>query len=69
LSIFNRADVLQTDKAVYIAVTNNKEGKIVTTLDRKINLAAVRGVALTNLRDDWMVSTLYSTFLWLTFFM
>ncbi|KIM32324.1 hypothetical protein M408DRAFT_14711 [Serendipita vermifera MAFF 305830] len=43
-----------TDKAVYIVVTNNKEGKIVTSLERKINLAAIRGVALTNLRDDWM---------------
>lgn len=46
--------MLQTEKAVYIAVTNSKEGKIVTTLDRKINLAAIRGIALTNLRDDWM---------------
>ncbi|PVG02990.1 myosin-1 [Serendipita vermifera] len=43
-----------TDKAVYIAVTNNKDGKIVTSLDRKINLGGIRAVALTNLRDDWM---------------
>jgi len=60
---------LQTDKAVYIAVTNNKDGKIVTTLDRKINLVAIRGVALSNLRDDWMVSTLYPPIFFLTLLM
>ncbi|CAG7854271.1 Myosin-1 AltName: Full=Class I unconventional myosin; AltName: Full=Type I myosin [Serendipita indica DSM 11827] len=43
-----------TDKAVYIAVTNNKDGRILTTLDRKINLVAIRAIAMTNLRDDWM---------------
>ncbi|KAG8784321.1 class II myosin [Serendipita sp. 397] len=43
-----------TDKAVNIVVTSNKDGKNVTSLERKINLSVIRGVALTNLRDDWM---------------
>lgn len=44
-----------TDRAVYIAVTNNKDGRIVTSLERKINLGAIQAIAMTNLRDDWIV--------------
>lgn len=48
------AERLQTDRAVYIAVTNNKEGRIVTSLERKINLGAIQSIVMTNMRDDWM---------------
>jgi myosin-1 len=36
-------------------VTNSKDGRIVTSLERKINLGAIQSIAMTNLKDDWMV--------------
>lgn len=53
--LFGCLTVTQTDKAVYLVMTNNKDGKPVTHLDRKINLESIEGISMTNLRDDWMV--------------
>lgn len=44
---------------MYLAVTNAKDGRIATTLDRKVQLVTIRSVAMSNLRDDWMVSLPY----------
>lgn len=46
----------QTEKAVYLVVTNSKDGRIITALDRKVALVTIKGLAMTNLRDDWFVS-------------
>ncbi len=45
----------QTEKAVYIVVSMEKDGRINTLLERKIPLITVRSVAMSNLRDDWLV--------------
>ncbi|ESK92714.1 microfilament motor [Moniliophthora roreri MCA 2997] len=44
-----------TKKAVHIAVTNHKDGQLVTTLERKIPLVTIKGMSMSNLRDDWVV--------------
>jgi myosin I len=50
---------VQTQKAVYIAVTNaSKDGGTITTLDRKIPLITIKSIAMSNLRDDWLVGCL-----------
>lgn len=46
---------MQTNKAVHIAVTNSKDGRISTSLERKIPLVTIRSIGISNLRDDWMV--------------
>ncbi|KAF8684726.1 Myosin Large ATPase [Rhizoctonia solani] len=46
--------IVLTEKAVYLAVTTAKDGRIATTLDRKVQLVTIRSVAMSNLRDDWM---------------
>ncbi|KDN41276.1 hypothetical protein RSAG8_07545, partial [Rhizoctonia solani AG-8 WAC10335] len=46
--------IVQTEKAVYLAVTTAKDGRIATTLDRKVQLVTIRSVAMSSLRDDWM---------------
>ncbi|KAB5591955.1 Myosin-1 [Ceratobasidium theobromae] len=53
-NIYKTLTMPQTEKAVYLAVTTSKDGRIVTTLDRKIQLVTIRSVAMSNLRDDWM---------------
>ncbi|KAI0800616.1 P-loop containing nucleoside triphosphate hydrolase protein [Fomes fomentarius] len=50
-----------TEKAVYIAVTNARDGQNVTTLERKINLVTIKSVSMSNLRDDWLVLNLGPT--------
>ncbi|KAI0714891.1 myosin class I heavy chain [Earliella scabrosa] len=50
-----------TDKALYIAVTNVKDGQISITLDRKINLVTIKSISMSNLRDDWLVPNLGPT--------
>jgi hypothetical protein len=45
----------QTDKAVYFVVTTSKDGRVSTTLERKIPIVTIRSVALTNLQDDFVV--------------
>lgn len=50
------ADLLapQTDKAVYILISQAVQGSVQTTCERKIQLVTIRSVGLSNLRDDWM---------------
>jgi len=36
-------------------VLNDKDGQATTTLERKINLVTIKSIALSNLRDDWLV--------------
>ncbi|KII94264.1 hypothetical protein PLICRDRAFT_421752 [Plicaturopsis crispa FD-325 SS-3] len=43
--------IVVTAKAVHIVVVT-KEG---TTLDRKIPLVTIKGISMSNLRDDWMI--------------
>lgn len=50
------ANSVQTAKAVYIVVNSAKEGM---TLDRKVPLVTIKSVSMTNLRDDWMVSSAF----------
>ncbi|CAE6387272.1 unnamed protein product [Rhizoctonia solani] len=46
--------IVLTEKAVYLAVTTAKDGRIATTLDRKVQLVTIRTVGMSNLRDDWI---------------
>ena len=51
------SDVKKTGKAVHILVTNaTKEGSMQTILERKIPLVTIKSIAMSSLRDDWMVS-------------
>ena len=45
----------QTDKAVYILITTAKDGIAITSLERKIALVTIKSIAMSNLRDDWLV--------------
>ena len=45
----------QTGAAVYILITTAKEGRSVTSLERKIPLVTIKALSMSNLRDDWMV--------------
>ena len=45
----------QTDKAVYFVVSTAKDGRVSTTLERKIPLVTIRAISMTNLRDDFVV--------------
>ena len=48
---------MQTGKAVYILITNiGKDGEPVTSVERKIQLVTIKSIAMSNLRDDWVVS-------------
>ncbi|KAF9531924.1 myosin-1 [Crepidotus variabilis] len=53
--------LLLTSKSLFILVTNVKDGETVTSLDRKINLVTIKSVALSNLRDDWLILNLGPT--------
>ncbi len=57
-SLSDRCPLLQTEKALYIAVTNAKDGQTFTTLERKINLVTIKSISMSNLRDDWLVGCL-----------
>ena len=46
----------QSGTAVYILVTTAKDGRSVTSLERKIPLVTIKALSMSNLRDDWMVS-------------
>ncbi|ODO06436.1 myosin-1 [Cryptococcus wingfieldii CBS 7118] len=46
--------LIVTDKAVYFVVSQNKDGRVVTSLERKIPLVTIRAISLTNLRDDFV---------------
>ena len=41
---------------MYILVTTAKDGRSVTSLDRKIPLVTIKALSMSNLRDDWMVT-------------
>jgi len=48
----------QTGKAAHIVVvTATKEGSKQTILERKVPLITIKSIAMSNLRDDWMVSS------------
>lgn len=50
--------ILQTDKGMHIVVSTMADGRLNTSLERKIQLVTIRGVSLSNYRDDWMVRML-----------
>ncbi|KIM88855.1 hypothetical protein PILCRDRAFT_3023 [Piloderma croceum F 1598] len=43
-----------SSKAVHFVVTNQTDGRIQMSLERKIPLVTIKSIAMTNLRDDWM---------------
>ncbi|CED82244.1 microfilament motor [Phaffia rhodozyma] len=43
-----------TNSAAYFLISAAKDGRIATTIDRKIPLVTIRSVGLSNLRDDWI---------------
>ncbi|KAJ6520123.1 myosin-1 [Mycena sanguinolenta] len=45
---------LLTQKAVHIVVTQAKDGRAQTTLERKIPLVTIKSIGMSNMRDDWM---------------
>lgn len=49
----NQADQ-QTDRAVYIVISAAKDGRVTTSLERKIPIVTIQGLSLTNLRDDFV---------------
>ena len=50
-------DVEKTGRAVHIAVINTtKEGSTQTILERKVPLITIKSIAMSSLRDDWIVS-------------
>jgi myosin-1 len=47
----------KTGKAVYIIVNaQTKDGATQIALERKVPLITIKSIAMSNLRDDWMVS-------------
>lgn len=47
--------LIVTDKAFYIVVSAAKDGRVTTSLERKIPLVTIRGISMTNLRDDFII--------------
>ncbi|KAF8910125.1 P-loop containing nucleoside triphosphate hydrolase protein [Gymnopilus junonius] len=47
--------IVVTEKAVFILVTQQINGQVQTTLERKIPLVTIKSLAMSNLRDDWLV--------------
>ncbi|KAK8864643.1 myosin-1 [Kwoniella newhampshirensis] len=43
-----------TDKAVYFVVSTSKDGRVTTSMERKLPLVTIRAIAMTNLRDDFV---------------
>ncbi|KAK1924006.1 putative microfilament motor [Papiliotrema laurentii] len=43
-----------TDKAVYFVISAAKDGRVTTSLERKIPLVTIRAISMTNLRDDFV---------------
>lgn len=46
--------LIVTDKGMHIVVSTMADGRLNTSLERKIQLVTIRGVSLSNYRDDWM---------------
>ena len=54
------SDVNKTGKAVHIIVTNvSKEGSPQMVLERKVPLVTIKSIAMSSLRDDWIVSDVF----------
>ena len=50
-------DLEKTGKAVYIIINAaTKDGTTQMTLERKVPLITIKSIAMSNLRDDWIVS-------------
>lgn len=47
--------LIVTNKALYIVVSMAKDGRVTTTLERKIPLSSIKSIAMTNLRDDFII--------------
>ncbi|OCF74371.1 myosin-1 [Kwoniella mangroviensis CBS 8886] len=47
-----------TDKAVYFVVSAAKDGRVTTSLERKIPLVTIKTISMTNLRDDFVALNL-----------
>ncbi|KAF8971711.1 myosin-1 [Flammula alnicola] len=47
--------VLQTAKALHILVMTDRDGGAQIALERKIQLVAIKSLAMSSLRDDWLV--------------
>jgi hypothetical protein len=48
----------QTEKAVHIIINiSAKDGSTQIILERKIPLVTIKSIAMSNLRDDWLVSS------------
>nr|XP_031862426.1 myosin-1 [Kwoniella shandongensis]KAA5529498.1 myosin-1 [Kwoniella shandongensis] len=43
-----------SDKAIYFVVSASKDGRVTTSLERKIPLVTLKAIAMTNLRDDFV---------------
>jgi hypothetical protein len=57
ISALDFSDVEKTGKAVHIVVINDtKEGSTQTILERKVPLVTIKSIAMSSLRDDWIVS-------------
>ena len=41
---------------MFIVVSTEKDGRVTTTLERKVPLVTIRAFVMSNLRDDWVVS-------------
>ena len=56
------SEVEKTGKAAHIVVTTaTKEGSTQRILERKIPLITIKSIAMSTLRDDWMVSDCFHT--------
>ncbi|KAH0838079.1 P-loop containing nucleoside triphosphate hydrolase protein [Lanmaoa asiatica] len=47
--------LIVTSKAVHIAMVTQNNGRIDTSLERKIPLITIKSISMSNLRDDWLV--------------
>ncbi|KAF9055861.1 myosin-1 [Panaeolus papilionaceus] len=44
-----------TEKAVHIVITTAENGQMAMNMERKIPLVTIKGISMSNLRDDWLV--------------
>ena len=49
----------QTDKNLHILAANSRDGNLTLVHERKIPIVTIKGISMTNLRDDWFVSVKY----------
>ncbi|KAJ3549900.1 hypothetical protein NM688_g5132 [Phlebia brevispora] len=53
--------LIMTAKTVYILVTTVKDGRVNTSVERKIGLSSIKSIAMSSMRDDWMALNLGPT--------